>query len=808
LPEGVTNAPNWPAIPEDLANRQQWLVWKFEPPRKGSTKPVKMPYYVTGGRRQGVQGDDKDRMKLATLAVARRAYEKGGWNGVGFAFLPGDGLIGIDIDGAIDLATGEMSPMCANIIEACRSYTERSPSGKGVHIIVKGHTDSNKDNGIGLEVFCGRQYFTFTTDRLPGAPADVKEISEEAMDALHERINEAKAEAAALRQQVLQQQTPAPAPRPAPAAGGQDDDFRKVNDAAMGALHAWVPTLFPNAKVSGKGYRVTSDDLGRDLQEDLSIKPEGIVDFGVADLGDARQGKRTPIDLVIQWGGKAKPKDALHWLAQLLGVSIRKPGERAARPDAPAAAGGGGGDPPHDDDGPPQHGDDWGDGLHVHDVLIYNRGKPADCRENVLYAMRHDTNLKGLVAQNQFTQLHERTRETPWHRGSGEWDEEDDLMLGEYLARTYKVLIKSPSTLRAGVLMAAREHKFNPVVDLVRSQVWDHEPRLERWLAECLGMQQRPYTALIGALFVKGMVMRALQPGCKFDYMLILKGPQGARKSTVFRTLAQPWFTDNAIRMGDKDSLMALQSIWLAESSELESLNKAETNAYKQFLSASEDLFRPPYGAQMVKRPRHAVMGGTTNADTFLKDVTGDRRFWPLEVGEIDIDKLREWRLQLFAEALAMLESEKPELRRYHTTPDEERELVIPEQERFKMTDVWSDIISDYVNRTWAERGASASLPVNAKRKFFSTQELFERALGIKAERIDGNKVMETRLGNCMRELGFTRYRETTGARKRGYMREQLPELPASAPAGPPPPSSSVSPPPWATEEVPDDVPF
>ncbi len=99
--------PVWDNIPEELAARQQWLLWKFEA-KEGQAKPAKMPYYVSGGRRTGGQGDDRDRHRLATLAVVRRAFEKGRgeWSGVGFGFLPGDGLIGIDIDGAIDPATG------------------------------------------------------------------------------------------------------------------------------------------------------------------------------------------------------------------------------------------------------------------------------------------------------------------------------------------------------------------------------------------------------------------------------------------------------------------------------------------------------------------------------------------------------------------------------------------------------------------------------------------------------------------------------------------------------------------------------
>ncbi|RYF35966.1 MAG: hypothetical protein EOO21_03040, partial [Comamonadaceae bacterium] len=477
-----------------------------------------------------------------------------------------------------------------------------------------------------MELYCGKLYFTFTGERIKGTPPAIAEITEEALEILHSRIDQAKAEAEALRAEVVRAAAPPPPPRPSSPAVAGEDDFRKVNDAAMQSLNVWVPTLFPSAKKSGLGYRVSSEALGRQLQEDLSIKPEGIVDFGVADMGDPRAGKRSPIDLVMEWGGQASAKDALHWLAQRIGVDIRKPGAKgagrqAAEPPPSVAAAGGGGDGrppdgPPDDDPPDSEDDSYDLGPLRGRLIRTGNGKPADCRENVLYCMRYDPVLAGLVAHNQFTELHERTRATPWGRGPGEWDDEDDLMLGEFLARRFRLLIKSTSTLRSGVLMAARVHKFNPVADLVRSQPWDRKPRLRYWLAECLGVEQREYTALIGALFIKGMVKRAIEPGCKFDYMLILKGPQGAKKSTVFRTLAQPWFTDNALRMGDKDSLMALQSIWLAESSELESLNKAETNATKQFLSASEDLFRPPYGARMVKRPRHAAFGGTTNADT------------------------------------------------------------------------------------------------------------------------------------------------------------------------------------------------
>jgi len=783
--------PVWDSIPADLAARQQWLLWKFEA-KEGQAKPGKIPYYVSGGRRTGGQGDDRDRQRLATLAVVRRAFERGGWSGVGFAFLPDDGLIGIDIDGAIDPDSGQVSERCAAIIAACGSFTELSPSGKGVHIIVQGTTETNKSNDIGLEVFCGRQFFTFTANRFPGTAPDVRQIDEGVLRRLHATINDAKEAARNKGRAAAAAPAPAPAPAHAAAPGAQGgDDFRRVNEAAMQALAVWVPSLFPQALAKGQGFRVTSKALGRSLQEDLSVMPEGIVDFGVADMGDARQGRRTPIDLVMEWLPASKAKDALHWLAQRVGVVLseapkadERPKKMRANEQAPArgavdagGGGGGGGDDGHDWGGA-DGGDDPGD-VDVLGRLVKHRGRPLDCRENVMYCLQLDPVLQGMVRQNDFTHLIERVRPTPWGHPAGEWNEEDDLMLGEYLLRTWRLGVKATSTLRNGVLMAARSDKYNPILDLIHAQKWDGVERLAHWLTDVYEIEERPYTRLIGKCFIMGMVQRALRPGCKFDYMLIIKGEQGLKKSTAFRQLAYPYFTDNAIRMGDKDSLMAMQLVWVAESAELESLNKSETTQIKQFLSAQEDLFRPPYGAQLIKAKRHAVNVGTTNADEFLKDATGDRRFWPLEVSVVNEEVLAAQRLQLFAEALHRLEQGE----RYWPTREEERELVFPEQEKFKRTDSWEDIIDEYVNRDTPDKHDDPNLPVNAKRDFFSRAEIYERALLIKADRIDGAGNMDTRIGNAMKSLGFDKHRETADKRRRGFLRRP-PATPAATPVG------------------------
>lgn len=184
-------AQDFSAIPSDLASRQQWLVWRFES-KPGDKKPRKVPYYVNGKRRTGEQGAESDRAALVDLAAARAAMAKGKYSGVGMALLPDDGLVGIDLDAMIDPDTGEMCERGSAIIAACGSYTEFSPSGKGVHIICSGTTDTFKSNEIGVEVFCGRQYFTFTGRRYSGTPACINPLTDKVLKRLRTTVDTGK----------------------------------------------------------------------------------------------------------------------------------------------------------------------------------------------------------------------------------------------------------------------------------------------------------------------------------------------------------------------------------------------------------------------------------------------------------------------------------------------------------------------------------------------------------------------------------------------------------------------------------------
>lgn len=322
--------------PQAMRERKQWLLWQTEwNEDRGAW--VKAPYYLTGSKRFGKLGGEEDRARLATLddALQRFASAKQ-FTGIGFAFLEGDGLIGIDLDDTVEGDSGELRAHHAQIIEACPSFTEWSPSGKGVHIIVQGPVvDSFKHDGIGVEVYCGGRYFCCTGAVWESQPREVQPIKSFALSFLQQMVQAAKdADKAARRAEAP---PPAAAAAARPAAAGQPfgrgtDNFRRVNDAAQQRLAAWVPRLFPAAREFQGGYRVTSKALGRDLEEDLQLLPAGIMDFG------EEQGM-SPIDVVLKWlPGMSTPKDALHWLAEQIGEQLDPPQRRrAAESPAPAA---------------------------------------------------------------------------------------------------------------------------------------------------------------------------------------------------------------------------------------------------------------------------------------------------------------------------------------------------------------------------------------------------------------------------------------------------------------------------------------
>jgi putative DNA primase/helicase len=443
-------------------------------------------------------------------------------------------------------------------------------------------------------------------------------------------------------------------------------------------------------------------------------------------------------DALVQW-----------MLDRVVGLTlVRK------QPEAKAPSAGGGGGPESD----------WRDEL-----IRKQNGAYEDCRENVMLSLVHHPMWTGAVGYNTFAGRTESLRRTPWGTGPGEWTTRDDRELGLWLVQRCGVLVRAEGNLSAGVEMAAERASYHPVVDYLESLRWDGIPRLAHWLTDCCGVEDTEYVRRAGTYFLRAMVARVLQPGAQVDHMLVLEGGQGRGKSTALRILAGEWFSDAQLKLGDKDALLGLTNVWLYEVSELDAFSRADVTAVKAFLTTLNDHVRGVYERRVRRRPRQVVMSGTTNQERYLRDMTGNRRFWPVAVGpQVDTDKLTEWRDQLFAEALADVRAGK----RWWPTREEEREFFVPAQDLRVISDPWVDELPKRLEqvkymdqRTW------------------TTAELLS-ALGVSADKIDSTGQMARRVEQIMHTLGWTRSRErrADGTRPHVYVRPDRAEaLPASA---------------------------
>ena len=276
------------------------------------TKPPISP--VTGYFAK--HGDPKT---WASFDKAFAFAKKNSLPGVGFVLTEHDGYTGIDLDDCRSAETGALDGWVAEIVEYGETYVEVSPSGAGLRLIAAGKIVATvKCDPAHVKIYRSKRYLTITGRHLEGAPTEIRPAPR-TIAALTERV---------------EQMTPSPPPaREDHIIQHQGDEFfRNVNSAALRNISAWIISIFGTAAVfqpGTQGYRVSSQSFGRNLEEDLSITPDGAVDFGIADMGDARQGKRTPIDLVMEYGGYARPHQAAMWLCSRLGISAFSLGWRS-----------------------------------------------------------------------------------------------------------------------------------------------------------------------------------------------------------------------------------------------------------------------------------------------------------------------------------------------------------------------------------------------------------------------------------------------------------------------------------------------
>lgn len=402
-------------------------------------------------------------------------------------------------------------------------------------------------------------------------------------------------------------------------------------------------------------------------------------------------------------------------------------------------------------------------------------GPPKPTVENIILIIENHVSRKTFVL-DEFAYRESYGCATPWGGVEGAALTDTDtgkVML--WLGRNYN-FEPGANTIITAMTVMAEENRYNPVKDALEAlPQWDGVERLDTWLVQ--GFEAKGNAEYLAQVFRKwmfAMVLRVYEPGAKFDWMPIFEGAQGVGKSSIGRLLCGgKFFLDWLPSMVDKDAAGALQGAWVVELAELAHLRKNEIEIVKGFLTRTVDKFRPPYGKKLIESARACVFFGTTNQEEYLRDHSGNRRFKPLEVGQLNFKKLEEDRTQLFAEAVFLYKNELENKNDLELTGAAKRyEAVIHEDKRvLEDFDFMLDEILGFIE-------AEKTKPENER--FFATKfkikSLFQTGAPLERWKDETRYLMAA--GRAIRKLGGKKLRSN---------KEKFWELcPLSAPSVPP----------------------
>lgn len=587
-----------------------WVNWKFESV-KG--KMTKVPYSpVTGAK-----ASSTNEATWATYDEAKRASPD-----IGIMFTPAEDILGIDIDHCINKETNniehEQKEIIADLILEADTYTEISPSGTGLHLLFAiegGSLKLSKNRHSPYEAYTSGRYFTVTERPYGKEEKEVRTISID--EALH-----------------ILSIIGYPWAKEAPLVSAEQ---------GLSTKETRVPVSLPDEKLLRKMFASKNGEAIKKLydgdmsahdnngsQADMSLCSH-LAFWAGRDFGQIER-----LWLASPLGAREKTQKRQDYRTRTINAAIAACKEVYSIPKEAADAMAAMADPELD--------------------LIYTVNDKKEKvyvqnTENICRVLRKHEDFKDMLHYDVFKVQYEI--KTP----SGKWRgiEDNDMVdiqtaisiIFPCFSRVGKEMVKD------AVKKVAKEHAIDSAKDAITSVKWDGKKRLDDWLAIVFGSPDDEYHRAVASNWIKGMIKRAIEPGCKFDYVLVVEGPQGSGKSSVFDALGGEWYVETTMGTDTKDFFMQMLGKLLIEFSEGETMSRTEVKRMKGIISTRVDRFRPPYESTSQDFPRRCVFAMTTNQEQYLKDETGNRRYLPVKnlKAKADVQWVIDNRFQMFAEA-------------------------------------------------------------------------------------------------------------------------------------------------------------
>jgi len=327
------------------------------------------------------------------------------------------------------------------------------------------------------------------------------------------------------------------------------------------------------------------------------------------------------------------------------------------------------------------------------------QGKIRSTISNFLLIIENEPLLRNNIAFNEFSNRAVVVGKLPWRNKNNkeDWNDTDDSGLREFIEKYYQ--ISSTAKCADALALSFEKHSFHPIKDYLNSLTWDGVERVNTLFIDYLGAEDCSYVRTVSKKVLAAAVARVFVPGIKFDNMLILSGKQGVGKSTIIKKLGKDWYSDSLSTVSGKEAYEQLQGVWILELAEMMATKKADIEATKHFLSKTEDIYRVAYGRRTSRFPRQCIFIGTSNEHEFLRDSTGNRRFWPVDIAvnkpkkdvfkdlDIEVD-------QIWAEALQLFKDHEPLYLNY-----EEEQEAKKQQESHSEESAKAGLIEEYLNK-------------------------------------------------------------------------------------------------------------